>query len=300
MMRKSACWLAVLTALATAGALSGPAGAAAEPPAVYLSSPSFVAGQTITILGSGWKPGTRLQAALCGGNAVNGLSDCDLASTQTVVAQSTGSIWQPTAFQLPAQPCPCVVLVTGPNGGTVNKIPVTVIGAPTGPIPPVSTVADLQVQSVRVTGGLTLASAFGGAAERTVSVEIYNPGNAAVTPVLTGRWGRGSNPQNVIAMAKALPVQPGRTEEVRTNFTLSPLSVGEYTVRVEMEQLSSSQRTPSFSTTTANWPIGLFAIGLLIALAILAGIAVAVRVVVRRIQEEDSDDSARPQVPTGV
>ena len=71
---------------------------------------------------------------------------------------------EPTAFQLPAQPCPCVVLVTGPNGGTVNKIPVTVIGAPTGPIPPVSTVADLQVQSVRVTGGLTLASAFGGAA----------------------------------------------------------------------------------------------------------------------------------------
>ena len=119
-------------------------------------------------------------------------------------------------------------------------------------------------------------------------MEIYNPGNAAVTPVLTGRWGRGSNPQNVDRHGQGTFGATGSDGGGANKLHAEPIVVGECSVRVEMEHLSSSQRTPSFSTTTPNWPIGLFAIGSLIALAILAGIAVAVRVVVRRIEEEDS------------
>ena len=267
---------AAIGLLAAAGAAAGAAGAApAAPGAIELSTSTIVPGQVVTVTGSGWQDGDSLAATICGADAVAGTADCAPTSSTTLAATPDGTLWGQMTGALPPAPCPCVVLVTGVSRSYTEKIPVAVTGAPTAPVrtsaPPTAT--GLRLADLRVVGGTTVASAFGGAARRTLSVRITNPGTIPVTPVLVGRWGRGAQLGDAIAMPRQRALAPGRSRVVRAQFSLGALAVGTFRVGVELQDVWSAHRA-TLATTTSQWPLGLFACAAAI-LAILVWRAIA-------------------------
>ncbi|MGH9091752.1 MAG: hypothetical protein ACRDZR_10320, partial [Acidimicrobiales bacterium] len=265
--------LGVLAALAAAGTAS------ATPGTIELSTSTIVPGQVVTVTGSGWHSGDSLAATICGADAVAGTADCAPTSTTTLAATPDGTLWGQMTGAVPPAPCPCVVLVTGVSRTFSEKIPVAVTGAATAPVraaaPPVP--SGLRMSDLRVAGATTVASAFGGAAERTLTVRITNPGTSPVTPVLVGRWGRGAELTNAFALPRQQALGPGQRRVVRARFSLGPLAVGTFRVGLELQDVWSSHHA-SLATSTSQWPIGLLAC----AAALLALIVWRVIATVRR------------------
>lgn len=268
--------LAGAALLATWGALAAPAvgAAAAAQPKLALATTTIVPGQKVDVTGSGWRPRTVLSAFVCGADAVAGTSDCAVTATTELLASPTGLITAHLTGAVPPQPCPCVVLVTGVNVSYTEKIPVTVVGAATAPVPPAPTPyqPDLVIEGLHVEAPTTVGSAMGASAPRTMVLGVRNAGTAAETPLLLGRWGPAGQVDHAITMPAVKPVAPGATETVRAAFSLPALATGSYTVRVTAEVVGFRHEA-SAATTTTQWPVGLFALGALVVLLLVLALA---------------------------
>ena len=200
---------------------------------------------------------------------------------------------------LPPKPCPCVILISGVTSQYTKKIPVTVVGETTAPVPqpaPATVEPKFQVVNLHVAGGVTLASAFGGAAPRTVEFQVSNVGTLTETPVLVGRWGTGNKINNVIKMPTLQEVAAGKSVAVRAHFSLPALSMGSYTVKVFV-QVVGFHNVASDSATTSTWPFALFIALLVLLELLLLAITKIVRTRRRRAAGPGGVDSA--QTPNG-
>jgi hypothetical protein len=245
-----------LSVVASIWAIGGLAGAApVSPPTVTLSTTTLVPGQTVMIEGTGWAHDTAFQAVLCGSDGNDGSNDCSVDAAATFVPFADGSLHGELQVVVPPVPCPCVVVVSGTNNDYTAKLPVTVVGAPTGTVtpPPVSEPSDVTATtSIRSTS--SLGAIFGGAAGRELSVTLHNGGKFTVNSLVTARWGSSPTPANVIASPPPVTLAPGQTRTVTLPFTLDPLSFGSYDV---VGQVSGTTPQLSFATTTSTWPWGI-------------------------------------------
>jgi hypothetical protein len=137
----------------------------------------------------------------------------------------------------------------------------------------------------------SLASSLGGAAARIVVLHITNPGSGRVTPAVVARWGSGDDFANVIPMPAARSLGPGETWEIRAPFSLAALAMGTYAVRVQVQLVGFVHDDITASTTTSQWPIGLFVLGGV--LLLLIGVAVVIRLRVRHTHAR-SDPAEMP------
>jgi hypothetical protein len=234
------------------------------------------------VTGSGFEPGAALVASVCGAGAVDGTDDCAVASSASLIAAQGGGFSIPMVPAMPPVPCPCIVLVTETGGDFRATIPVSVAGAKTAPLPDRAAAegaAELDVSGLHVRGGATLGSLFGGTAARSLELTLHNPGRLPVTPVLTARWGKGADGQNVIAVPAVRALAPGQSVKVRAAFRLDALSMGAYTVRVTVDQTGQYLATTDRSASTSTWPVGLLVVALVVVVLLLVGVA---RLVTRR------------------
>jgi hypothetical protein len=295
-------WIASVLA---AGALSllaaVPAGTSSPHPSIHLSTTQLVPGKTLVITGSGWTHIASVNATICGANALSGTVDCAVTSTATMGATARGLLWSHIAIVIPPAPCPCVVQVSGTNITYTLKIPVTVVGAPTAPVRQASQERGptLRITDFEVTGGATLASFFGGRAQRTIEFGLHNTWNHPVTPVLIGRWGKGQDLTNVIEMPHLKALGPGQRQEVKVPFSLTALSIGTYTVAVKV-QLVGYTREFSAATATSQWPIGLLIIAALLILALAYLIAARRRRKRREAGQQAAGEAEEPVEGQGL
>jgi hypothetical protein len=302
--RRAVALLAAATLVAILGVGGGTVASAVTTRAtISIGSQSIVPGQKLLISGSGWPVKTALSATLCGTDAIAGTADCAETTTVVVVAPRTGRVWAMMTTALPPVPCPCVILVTGITNLYTKKIPVTVVGAATAPVTRTTTSGepDLRVANLRVVGGTTWASSFGGAAPRTLEFRVHNAGTGSETPVLLGRWGTGAHPTNVIKMPVMRALGAGQSTEVRAHFSLSPLSTGTYTVRVDILTVGFHE-VASASSSTSTWPIALFIVGLVLLGLVLWGVSKIVLNRWRRTHEKEgvASEEELPAVAAGA
>ena len=262
---------------------AGPAAAAAAP-TLRLSSTVVVPGTKILVEGSGWSRGTTLQAVVCGADDTGGSYDCAESSASAFSPWSTGQLEGVLVVEKPPVGCPCVVQVTGITAGTqaTFKLPLTIVGDPVRPIPPVPVVGETAnlSASATVTSRSSLATDFGASAPRTLVVTIHNRGTGVVQTVLSARWGSPSDANNVITTDDSIQLLPGQTRTVSFPFSLRALSLGSYSVT---GQLSGATLPVSFSTSTSTWPWALI-VAIVLAVLALVGLFIWAR---RRKQRKD-------------
>ncbi|HEU5307550.1 MAG TPA: hypothetical protein VFW97_09495 [Acidimicrobiia bacterium] len=261
-------------------------GAKAPPPTLELSSTVLVPGSSVAIHGTHWPEGTTLQAVLCGANAVDGSVDCVGRAAVTMTPGPTQVVDGTLQVFVPPRPCPCVVLVSGLSSSISRRIPVQVAGTATAPPETASPLAKPPTLTVdaEVSGGTTLASLFGGPAERTVEVRIHNAGSVDVAhPVLTLSWGRSGSPDHLIRTPRLGPIAGGATRTVEVPFDLDALSVGNYEVA---GRITGASKPVALHASTSTWPWGLFVIALVLLQLILLGIRNRVRRRLARKQVE--------------
>lgn len=284
-----------LSALAWVAALPVTFASAAPNPTVSLSTTQVVPGQAVTVTGTGWPDQTRVQAALCGNDAVGGTADCANSSTAAMAATARGLLWSQIIGAIPPAPCPCVVLVTAQSLGYSRTIPVTVEGAPSAPVSPpkLAPPPTVRIASLDVYGPTTLSSAMGASTRRTVELELTNPTTAPVTPVLFGNWGRGADPTSTIRFPRQRALGAGQSRMVEASFEVAAFSVGTYTVKVQA-QLVGYPRAATATTTFGQWPVGLFALAAVVLLVILSLLVGSYR---RRRRDRRRQALVRPVPP---
>ena len=294
--RVGACFaVAVLGVVLACGGVGITSTGAAQPkPTVQLSSTVLVPGQTLVITGTHWPDFSSVDAVVCGANAVSGSADCAVTETATMTATHRGELWTRFGVVLPPKPCPCVVLFTSATGTFNEKIPVQIVGAPSAPVQSTTpSVAAPTVSNLRISGGSTLASSFGASVRRTLTFTIVNRGDAVGTPVLTGRWGKGSDLTNVIEMPAQQPLSGGQSRNVSVVFKLGALSVGTYRVTVRLEMVGTAGRSTA-ATTTSQWPIALIVCLLVLLVLTILLVVILVRRRAARRDVERPEGGPRP------
>jgi len=258
------------------------ASAAAAPPAaqpqIGVSTTTIVPGQQVVVTGRGWPHSVLVNISTCGADAVDGTVDCASPETATVQSFRTGMLTARITGALPPKPCPCVVMARGAYTNVEATTPVTVVGALTAPVPTAPTVTqpDVQISDLRALSSVTIGSAMGTSTERTVELQIQNSGQFTETPVLIGRWGRPADVRNTITMPYVGPLAPGTTKDVRATFILPALSFGTYDVRV-VSQVVGFTATSRATTSTTQWPFGLFAVVALFVLLVVVALVTGPR-----------------------
>jgi hypothetical protein len=261
-------------------------GAKAPPPTLELSTTVLVPGSSVAIHGTHWPEGTTLQAVLCGANAVDGSVDCVGRAAVTMTPGPTQVLDGTLQVFMPPRPCPCVVLVSALSSSFSRRIPVQVAGAATAAPETASPLAKPPALTVdaEVSGGTTLASFFGGPAERTVKVRIRNTGSIELThPVLSLSWGRSGATDHLIRTPRLGPIAAGTTRTIEVPFELDAFSVGNYEVE---GRVTGASKPVSLHASTSTWPWGLFIVALVLLQLILLGIRNRVRRRLARKQVE--------------
>lgn len=269
MTRRAARLAAAVAGLALATSVPAIAGASSGA-TISLSTGTVAPGQSVVITGSGWPVGAAVSASICGADAVAGTTDCATTAGVSLVANTDGDVWARMVVATPPQPCPCVVLATSFGTGITAKFPVSIAGAATAPVPPPPTVQnpDIEVHDLNVVRTTTLASAMGASVTRTVELLVVNAGPLVETPRLTGRWGHPTQVRNVISMPRVGPMPAGSSKTVQARFTLPALSMGVYTVQVTAQVVGFANQA-SATTSTTQYPVGLFVLGVVLIVLVL-------------------------------
>ncbi len=255
------------------GVVAAGAAATAPQPQVAADPTTIVPGQQVLVTGQHWPVHALVNVVICGADAVDGTADCANADTATVGSLRTGTLTARITAAVPPRPCPCVVMAKGVYTGAQATTPVTVVGAGTAPVPPGPTVRqpNFEFEGLRVLSSASFGSVMGTSSPRTVEFRLRNATSFPETPLLTGRWGRPTAVHNAVTMPYVGQMAPGATKLVRATFTLPALSLGTYDVRVEA-QVDGFTTASSATTSTSQWPYGLFAVLALVLLLVVLGL----------------------------
>jgi hypothetical protein len=273
--------------------LAVPNAGAGQQPAISVSPSPVDVGGTIRVTGSGFPPRSIVMAQLCGRNAVDGSSDCDVTGGQMVADTADGTFVTDLPVSLPPVPCPCVVWVSDTAKSVDVQQPITVNGAPgpqSGPVATPRTSTGLKIEHVSIAGG-GWRSWFGLSDPRSVVVVVRNVGTAPYDKLeLLITEGRGKDPSGFVRIPPVQRLDPGRTATVRARVDLGTAAFGNYTVKV---RAGSDVHAPVRRSQTTVWPWGLIVIALLVVqLVLLATRNVARRRIAAREQAAATDAHA--------
>jgi hypothetical protein len=242
------------------------AATASPAPVVRLSTQYAQIGELLHVNGTGWSPvGQTVEIEICGQNARNLSIDCNLANQYTAAIRAGGIFYGALNVRLPPSPCPCVVLVTNENSFFGEKVPITIIGAPTAAVPPQAASGVPIVLSAQIVTHGSVSAWFGGPKAVTLLLRVSNLSSITYeSPTLTVNVGRGPNPSNFVVGKTMAPLAPRVTQIERIPVTLPAFTFGDYTVRA---QVITGDGNVAVLAGTNSYPWGLFVVLLLILLA---------------------------------
>ena len=254
------------------------------------STPSL--GDVVNVTGKQWTPNDIVKLEICGNNAIDGAVDCNLRASVVVRIWTTSDLVASLQVVAPPSPCPCVVRISRQAGAELKKVPISITGVPTAT--PRSRAAGatprLTITRQSVHGGSTVTSLVGGWAHRTVELTIRNDSAETVDkPVVTIRWGKHAQVDNVITSPLIEPLRPHEQRTVDVSFDLPSFSFGTYQFHGEV---SAPGSVTKFELATSTWPVVFF---FLIDLLLFLLLLVALRSVVKRLPERKFADVAIPE-----
>ncbi|MEV0124227.1 hypothetical protein AB0I16_22320 [Streptomyces sp. NPDC050703] len=196
--------------------LPGSAAAAADGPTVRLSAAQAGKGGSITVKGTGWRPGALLTMLVCGQSepgrgVVGGTDSCANEEGRAVTTGEDGAFRKRLPVAEPPVPCPCVVHVATVTGAKARAdAAFTVAGHPVKPLAKGATGDRLSVLSgTRLEGASGLLTWFGAPPQRTLVLTVGNVGPAPVQ-------------DPVFRVGASHGVYAPRWEEQRWRGTLAP------------------------------------------------------------------------------
>ena len=267
-------WIAVslIGCVGAAGAT-----AASSAPAVQVDVKTAKVGELVHVTGTGWAPvGQTVQIELCGQDALNVSTDCDQADQYDAAIRAGGVFYGAVLTHIPPSPCPCVVLVANQGAFSGVRVPITIVGAASSPIPQQATSSTPVVLSAKVLTHVSVGAWFGAPRAVTLLLNIKNRStNTYESPALSVNVGRGKHPGDFVVARPLAPLAAGATQTLRIPVTLPAFTFGNYSVRAQVitgeEQVATVARTSSY-------PWALF----LIAALAVQGVLLALRNRARR------------------
>jgi hypothetical protein len=259
-------------------AAAAPMSAASPGPTLTVTPAAASVGSTVVVQGQGFPPQVyNLQVAVCGNLGLNGSADCNQTSARTTfTGDGTFALNLPVA--MPPTPCPCAILAFAPAIPDPVTVPFTVIGAPVATPaapPPAFEQKTLQVENAKLEGSGDWQSWFGAATTRDLVFTIHNSGTTPVDdPPLVLAAGKGNNPEGVVTPPRVGHIEPGARRTVRAAVPIDTFSVGSYTVKGTIGNTGAAE---TFRAHTTIYPWGLFALAILVPLALLLWIFNGVR-----------------------
>lgn len=275
--------------LIAVGSLSEKSATAGLPP-LTLDKTVVAPGAVITIEGSRWPAPRQLQAAVCGAGPQSVSSDCDLARAISFGPSDNGVFRALLTVAVPPVPCPCVVMVTQVNPSDVERLPITIEGAVSAPVPapPPTARPAVSISDVHVVSDSSWSSWFGAAAARELVVTVHNQSLSTVRPLLVAGWTEGSD-DYVVTSPTPKVLGAGRSAQITAAFDLSTFASGQFLVSGKVTGAGFQTR---FVASTATTPWALYLLGMLIAVGVLLTVAALIG---RRSNGTDLDENEPTQ-----
>lgn len=248
-------------------------------PTATVDKGSVNLGDRVLVQGDNWAARTVVHIELCGNSAVDLSADCDLPGASDAGVGQNGHFSMLLTVNRPPSNCPCVVRVTDASSTGEARVAIAVAGVPTSgqpatPLPDISKM--LKVSPLRVSGSDSWTAWFGAGSKRTLQFTVANVSATPVhDPPLSITYGKGDNPTGIIVAPHIGDLNPGDIRVMRVPVDVDTLSLGRYTVKV---QLAGLGQPLVVRTQISNYPWGL----LVLALLALQGILLLVRNRVRR------------------
>ncbi|MEW1647765.1 hypothetical protein [Streptomyces sp. NPDC091219] len=232
--------VAVLALLLLPWAGAMPA-AAADGPAVKLSTGQAGTGGSITVSGSGWRAHALLMVLICGQatparGVIGGTNSCANADGRAVTTDAKGVFSRKLPVSEPPVPCPCVVHVATVTGASASADAVfQVAGHAVEPLPAEPAAGRLSVLSdTRLDGSSGLLTWFGAPPSRTLVLTVGNAGSSPVkNPVFQVGTSHGVFAPQWDDQQYNGTIAPGGKAEIRLPVDLAAGAHGDYTVSMK-------------------------------------------------------------------
>ncbi|MFD8736886.1 hypothetical protein ACFV06_18495 [Streptomyces sp. NPDC059618] len=221
-----------------AGAVSAFPASAAGGPGVTLSTSEAGTGGSVTVTGSGWRPGTLLMMLICGQSVpsrgvIGGTNSCANADGRAVTTDAKGGFSRKLPVAEPPEPCPCVVHVATVTGAKAEADAVFMVaGHGSRPLPKQVGGGRIAVLTdTRLDGSSGLLTWFGSPPSRTLVLTVGNVGTAPVkNPVFQVGTAHGVFAPQWEEQEWRGSIAPGGKAEIRIPVELSAGAHGDYTV----------------------------------------------------------------------
>ena len=278
--------IAVLLAVAPASAQSESA------PSLSSTSRSVEFGDQIAIRGEGWSPNSIINISVCGNDATNGTSDCDIVNGRVVGVSNRGTFGVSVVVGQPPAPCPCVVRAESQTSAELVTFDIEVTGAPElspdqqfqVPVPD----RQLAISNARIAGNGPWYSYLGGPAKRDVVFTVDNIGEVTVRNAsISLSIGKGPNPSGFVKAPDLGELKPGESRTYSVPVELPVFALGTYGVQGEIPGFADPVR---FRAETSQLPWALVALPLLVRLPV---VSITTRT---RFRRDIAQKSAEPRV----
>ncbi len=223
--------LALLLTLLAPPAAAAPRTSAAQPTAT-VDRTEAPKGASVTVSGTGWRPGALLTLLVCGQNMIGGTNACANADGRTVTTAADGTFRRGLPVAAPPKPCPCVVHVATVTGdAAAADAPFSVSGHPVAPLPRQSGGERLSVLDARLEGSGSLLTWFGAPPGRRLVVTVANLGSTpAADPVFRLGTAHGVLAPSWEERPWRGTVAAGRKERVVLDVELAAGAYGDYLI----------------------------------------------------------------------
>lgn len=219
------------------------AAAAADGPAVKVSTAQAGTGGSVTVSGTGWRPGTLLMMLICGQatparGVIGGTNSCANSAGRAVTTDADGRFSRQLPVAEPPVPCPCVVHVATVTGATADAdAAFQVAGHAVKPLPAATTGGRLSMLTdTRLEGSSGLLTWFGAPPSRTLVFTIGNAGSAPLKdPVFQVGTAHGLFAPQWDEQQWHGTLAPGGKAQIRLPFELSAGAHGDYTVSLRYD-----------------------------------------------------------------
>ncbi|WP_420864174.1 hypothetical protein [Streptomyces deccanensis] len=213
----------------------------AATPAVKLSKSEAGTGGSVTVTGSGWRPGAILMVLICGRSTPSrgvpgGTDSCANADGRAVTADDEGAFRRELPVAEPPVPCPCVVhvsTITGPKAEADAAF--RVAGHSVEPLPREASGGRLSLLTdSRLTGSSGLLTWFGAPPARELVLTVGNVGTSPVKdPVFQVGTSHGVFAPRWEEQRWRGTVPPGGEARITLPVDLAAGAHGDYTVTLK-------------------------------------------------------------------
>lgn len=192
---------------------------------VVVSNTRVRVGDQVQVTGKGFTPGDTVAVAVCGAADASGRLACGEGLTDVLVA-ADGTVNQALTVHEPAGPCPCTIVVDGPEGppdtARIELLGYAVLKKPKAP--------EVVVDSATLERSGGFGHWFGLSPEPTLQLTLRNAGSSAAQPALDLSWRDGDGEPVAIVDSGVPVIEPGDSVEFSIPLDLGAFAQGEHTV----------------------------------------------------------------------